>query len=161
MDIQGTGDSDVKLIADAEKSFQTADHLIYFVYPMLKDQKLIKKALEEIFLCARNLVTSILLFEHKKTNIRVYQDNESNIETFKRISTKLDVSKPELDVILEIFDFNDKHQKSPTEFVQKSQIIILLENKRYETITFEKLKSYANILKTVIQKFKLYREQKF
>ncbi len=161
MDVQGTGDVDVKLIADSEKSFQTADHLLYFVYPMLKDQKLIKKALEEIFNSARNLVTSILLFERKKSNIRIYQDRESNIETFKRISTKLDISKPELDVILEIIDFGEKHQKSPTEFVQKNQIIILLENQRYETITFEKLKSYANILKTVIQKFKSYREQKF
>jgi len=161
MNVQGTGDLDIKLVADAEKSFQAADHLLYFVYPMLKDQKLIKKALEEIFNSARNLVNSILLFEHKKTNIRIYQDKESNIETFKKISTKLDISKPELDTILEIFDFNEKHQKSPTEFVRNNQIIILLENQRYETITFEKLKSYANILKTVIQKFKLYREQKF
>ena len=161
MNVQGTGDLDVKLFSDSEKSFQTADHLMYFVYPMLKDPKLIKKALEEIFSSARNMIRSIILFEHKKSNIRLYQDNESNIETFKKISTKLDISKPELDTVLEIFTFSEKHQKSPTEFVRNNQIIILLENQRYETITFEKLKSYVNILKTIIQKFKLYREQKF
>jgi hypothetical protein len=161
MNVQGTGDLDVKLFSDSEKSFQTADHLLYFVYPMLKDQKLIKKALEEIFSSARNLVNSILLFEHKKSNIRVYQEKEQNIETFIKISTKLEISKPELDTVLEILNFNEKHQKSPTEFVRNNQIIILLENQKYETITFEKLKSYVNILKTVIQKFRLYREQKF
>jgi len=161
MDVQGTEGLDVKLITDAEKSFQTADNLLYFIYPMLKDPKLIKKALEEIFNSAKNLVNSILLFEHKKSNIRLYQDKESNIETFKKISPKLGISVPELEIVLEIFDFNEKHQKSPTEFVRTNQIIILLENQRYETITFEKLKSYANILKTVIQKFRLYREQRF
>ena len=161
MDVQGAGDLDVKLFSESEKSFQAADHLLYFVYPMLKDQKLIKKALEEIFNSSKSLISAILLFEHKKNNIRIGQDNASNIEIFKKISPKLDISQPELDVVLEIFSFNEKHLKSPTEFVRSNQIIILLENKRYETITFEKLKSYTNILKTVIQKFRSYREQKF
>jgi len=157
----GAGGVEIKLFSDSEKSFQKADHLIYFVYPMLKDPKLIKQALEETFNSAKNLFASILLFEHQKTNIRLSQDTKTNIETFKRISQKLEISKTELDSFLEIITYYEKHKKSPTEFVRNNQIIILLENVKYETITFEKFKSYLNILKTIIQKFKIYQEQKF
>ena len=157
----GIGEVEIKLFSDSEKSFQTADHLIYFVYPMLKDQKLIKQALEGIFNSAKNLFSSILLFEHTKTNIKLNQDANSNIETFKRVSPKLGISKNELDSFLEIINYYEKHRNSPTEFVRNNQIIILLENVKYETITFERLKSYLNILKTIIQKFKSYKEQKF
>lgn len=158
LEVQGL---DTKALHDSERSLQTADHLLYFVYPMLKDPKLIKQALEELFSSSKNLFASILLFEHQKSKIKLHQETNENIETFKKVSQKLDLSSTELSALLEIINYYEKHKKSPTEFVRNNQIVILIDNVRYETITFEKLKSYLNVIKTAIQKFKFYKTQKF
>lgn len=158
---QSTGDLDLKLFEKAEKSFQASDHLAYIVYPLLKDTKLLKKSLEEIFISATNLVNSILIFEQKNHRIRLSRDKMENLENFKAICEKMNISPPECSLILEIVDMNERHQKSPSEFIRNEKILLLLDNTKIETITIEKLKSFINIIKSSIQKFRAYKEQKF
>jgi len=158
---QGIGDLDSKLFEKAEKSFQAADHVTYIVYPLLKDTKLLKKSLEEVFISVTNLVNSILVFEQRNQRVKLSHDKNQNLESFKTISKKMDISEPECSLLLEMVELNEKHQKSPSEFMRNEKILILLDNTKIETITLEKLKSYINILKSSIQKFRTYKERKF
>ncbi len=158
---QSIGGLDLKLFEKAEKSFQAADHVTYIVYPLLKDTKLLKKSLEEVFISVTNLVNSILVFEQKNQRIRLSPDKKQNLGAFKAICQRMDISEPECALLLEMIELNEKHQKSPSEFMRNEKILILLDNTRIETISLEKLKSFINILKSSIEKFKIYKERKF
>jgi hypothetical protein len=161
METQSIGDLDSKLFEKAEKSFQAADHVTYIVYPLLKDTKLLKKSLEEVFISATNLVNSILVFEQRRNRIRLSHDKNQNLSAFKTICSRIDISEPECISLLEMIDLDEKHKKSPSEFMRNDKILILLENTKIETISQEKLKSFINTLKSSIQKFRAYRERKF
>jgi len=54
----------------ATKSLQTADHLTYVTFPLLKEQRLLLKVLEELQEAVVNTINAILQYEYSNRRIK-------------------------------------------------------------------------------------------
>ena len=71
----------------AEHSLKTVDHLIYITYPLIKENRLLKKIIEELYDIANNIIESILYYEFMYKRIKLYEEDKGqktkNFEIFK------------------------------------------------------------------------------
>ena len=142
-------------IASAEKSLKTIDHLIYITFPLIKDKRILLKVIQEIKTILTNCIKAILQYEYLYKRIRLYQNPESNFKTFvEKCSKRYSISGEEIKIMLELFDFVEKHNESPFEFVKGDKIIILSENLNQKILTLEKIKSFLFLAKNILRKTK-------
>jgi 3-methyladenine DNA glycosylase AlkD len=151
----GLGD----MFGKAEHSLRVADHMVYITYPLLKDTKLIKKTLEELSSCTINLINAVLFNEFKKKRITLTRDKKENLDIFKRNMYRFGITREEKEVLETILELIEKHNTSSTEFIRKDSLVILLDNLKTETVTFDRLKLYLNTLKIIIQKLRNYLDK--
>lgn len=138
----------------AQQQLQTADHLIYMTFPLIKENKLLLKALEEIYSSILNTINTILQYEYAYKRIHLYSDAKENFRIFKAIAPRYSISQEQMSKIIEIMAITEKHKKSPFEFVKQDKIVIMSEGMKTDTITLETMKDYLietkNFLKKVI-----------
>jgi hypothetical protein len=142
-------------IEEAEKIIQTADHMVYITFPLVKDKKLLLKILSETQIALAKCINAILQYEYIYKRIRLYNQAKENFRTFQnRCAKRYGITDSEIKVITEIFDLTEKHKKSPMEIMKDEKIIILSDDMQSKTITFEKIKNFINISKKILKKTK-------
>ena len=140
-------------IIAAEKKIQTADHLIYITFPLIKDKRLLLKILQEIKNAAVNCISSILQYEYLYKRISLYKDSKSNFRTFiEKCTPRYQITKEEINLILELFDFIEKHKESPFEFIKDDKVVILSNGLKPKTLTVEKIKEFLILIKNILRK---------
>ena len=140
-------------IEEAEKTIQTVDHMIYVTFPLIKDKRLLLKVIREMKTAVSNCVSSILHYEYLYKRITLYKDSKTNFKTFtEKCAPKYQISREEIKLILELFDFVEKHKESPFEFVREEKVVILSENMRPKTLTVEKTKEFLILAKNILRK---------
>ena len=138
---------------NARKLIKTADHMIYMTYPMVRENRLLIKILEEIHESLVSLVRAVLHFEYINKRITLYRDTKANFEIFAmECANNYGISREEVNKIRDIFNIIEKHKQSPVEFLRKDKFVIMSDNLGTETITFDVLKSYLRIAKNVLRK---------
>jgi len=142
-------------LAEAEKIIQTADHMIYMTFPLIKDKKLLLKILSEIKIAVTKCINSILQHEYLYKRITLYKESKTNFRTFtEKCAQKYKITDKEIKLILKLFELAEKHKKSPMEFVRKEKIVILSENSEPNTFTHEKSKEFLTMAKSIFKKTK-------
>lgn len=136
----------------ARKSLQTADHLTYVTFPLLKEQRLLLKVLEELQEAVVNIINAILQYEYSNRRIMIYNNARENFNTFKKIAMQYNISQEQLGKILEIMTLAEKHKKSPFEFVKSDRIVIMSDNMNPETLNLDKIKVYIIEIKDFLRK---------
>jgi len=139
----------------AEKILQTASHLTYVTYSLVKDKKLLLKILSETKEAVANCINSILQYEYLYKRIRLSSDPKINLKTFiEKCAPRYNISQEDIQKILKLFELAEKHKKSPFEFVKEDKVVILSENMNSETVTIEKIKEFLVVSKDVLEKTK-------
>lgn len=142
-------------IQEAEKNLRTLDHIIYVTFPLIKDKRLLLKVIREIKGVITNCITSILQYEYLYKRISLYKNSGENFRTFtEKCAPRYNISKNEMKLILELFDFVEKHKESPFEFVKDEKIVMLSENSKPTTLTLEKTKEFLIMAKDILRKTK-------
>ena len=142
------------LLDKAERSLRNVDHMVYITYPLIKENKLLKLMLEQLYEIANCIVNAILKYEYAYKRIQLYQDSSQNFETFKRCAPRFDISSQEVDNLKTLLTLMQKHRASSVEFIRKDRFVFMSENMRTESINLEQLKKYLNNLKILLQKAK-------
>ena len=86
----------------AKHQLKTADHLVYMTFPLVKENKLLLKALEEIYQSLINTINAILQYEYAYKRIQIYTDAKENFRTFKALAPKYNLNEEQLKKIVEI-----------------------------------------------------------
>ena len=137
----------------AEKRIRRADHLIYKAFPLVGDKRILLQSIVEIKKAVTCCITSILQQEYLYKRIRLYKNPKSNFKTFaERCSKDYNITKEEIDSILELFELAKKHEESPMEFIKEGKIIILSNNMESKTLTLEKAKKFLNVSRSILVK---------
>ncbi len=137
----------------AAKTLQTADHMLYMTYPIVKEKRLLLKILNEIYLVVVSIVNAILQYEYLYKRITLYKDAKTNFEIFKqRCAPRYNISPEQTAKILEVFNLTEKHKKSPFEFVRKDRIVIMTNALKTDTVTIDKMKEYIFLSKDLLRK---------
>ena len=139
----------------AEKTIRAADHMVYVTFPLIKDKRLLLKILQEIKNAIALCINSILQYEYLYKRIKLYKDPRLNFKIFiERCVPRYGITKEEINLILELFDFVEKHKESPFEFVKDEKLVVLSNGLRARTMTVEKTKELVIVAKNVLKKTK-------
>jgi hypothetical protein len=142
-------------IYKAEKNLKTVDHILYVTFPLVKDKRLLLKMLQEMKSIITHCITAILQYEYLYKRITLYKNAKENFKNFKeKCAPRYKITKEELVLISELFDFVEKHRESPFEFVKDDKIVILSENLNQKTLTLEKTKEFLMLSKDILRKTK-------
>lgn len=141
----------------AEQRIRTADHIIYITYPLIKEKRLIKKIIEELYESANSIINTILSYEKFYKRI---ESNENPLTTFKeKCAPNFNISPSELQTIFELFSLMEKYKESSMEFIRKDRLVIMNNNLKTESISIDNLKRYLSVIKIILQKTKTKIEQ--
>ena len=135
----------------AIKHLKIADHMTYVTFSLLKENRLLIKILNEIYLSLKHLIRSILQYEYSFKRIPLYKDPNLNLKTFRQKIAPAYLTQEEMGKILQILEIEKKHKESPLEFVRKEKFVIMI-NDRYEILTIEKNKEFVVILRKLLEK---------
>lgn len=145
----------IESLEQASKSFQIADHMTYITFPLVKEKRLLLKVLSELGNSIMGTINAILQYEYYWKRIQIYNDARANFETFKRVSSRYNVSPEQIRTLTEILTLAEKHKKSPFEFVKNDKIVIMAEGMMPSYLTLEKIKSFILETKDFLKKANL------
>jgi hypothetical protein len=145
-----------KFIENLDKAaslLQTADHMLYMTYPLIKEKRLLLKILNEIYIVILSTINAILQYEYLYKRITLYKNAKENFSVFKnKCAGRYSITPEQIEKILEIFNLAEKHKKSPFEFVRNNKIVIMTNALKTDTITIENMKEYIFTAKDLLRK---------
>jgi len=135
----------------AKQHFDVADHMAYVSFVILKENRLLIKIINELYISVTSLIKSILKYEADKGRIKIYSDSNINFRTFKEKVSDKYFTKEEFNNLITIMQLEKQHKSSPMEFVKKDTFVIMLDD-HYETLTIEKTRMVLAKLKGSLNK---------
>jgi len=140
-------------LAQAIKNLQIADHMAYVTYPLVNDRRLLLKIFDEIYKSIIGCINTILNYEYLYKRIRLYKENNSNMQTFmNKCAKNYELTNEQIKKIKEILELNKQHKQSAMEFIKKDKIVILSDNLGTQTIDIQKIKAYLLLAKELLMK---------
>ena len=142
-------------LQNAIKNMRVADHMLYVTFPVIKDKRLLLKAVDQIYDSLIYAINSILQYEYVWKRIQLTKDSKTNYETFiTRCSKHYNITPDEVNDINTFISIVENHKKSPMEFMRKERVVIMTDSLKTSIIDSEKLKKYLNLSKKLIEKAK-------
>jgi len=139
----------------SEKTIQTAGHLLYVTYPLIKDKRLLLKILTEIKKGIASCMNAVLQYEYLYGRIKLSSNPKLNLKKFlEKCCPRYNISEINVKKTIKLFEIVEKHKTSPFEFAKKDKIVILSDNMTSEIITLEKVKEFLDSSKIILQKSK-------
>ncbi len=142
------------LVAEATRAFQTADHLAYTTYPLVKETKILILIVEQLHRALESGIDAILYYDREYKRIPEYPDDfQQKLFLFKRYSfERYRFPKESLAALDEIHDLVLKRKEAPMEFKRKEAFVIASRSFRLQTVTIDKVKHYVMETKKFIDK---------
>ncbi len=142
-------------LANAEKILRTADSMVYMIFPLLNDKRLLLKIIQEIKNAVVICINSILHYEYVQRRVVLYRDSNLNFRTFsEKCAPFYKITQNEINLILELFDFVGKHKESPLEFTRNDKIVIMSSDMKSKILTLNKTKEFLVLAKNILKKTK-------
>jgi hypothetical protein len=140
-------------LESASKTLQTADHLIYITFPLIKDNRLLIKIFSEIYTSVLSVVNAVLQYDYAYKRIMLYSDARTNFKNFReKCAPRFGITSEEVVKMIEIFKIMEEHRQSPMEFVKMDKFVILSDSLQTDVVTIEKLKEYLLVARKILQK---------
>ena len=129
-------------LVEAEKAWKSADYLVNVTFPILKDPKLLIRALESLDKETRLVISVILQVEYLFKRIELAKDREENMIVFvKRCAKRYGIGKEDEGLIKEILFLGRKHKESGFEFGKDGKAVILDDFGNSYQLDREKMKT--------------------
>src|SRR3989338_8762243 len=145
----------IENIQKAVKDIKIADHMLYVTYPVIKDKRLLLKALDEVYDSIVCIINAILQYDFMYSRIRLTNDPKQNFEIFlNKCAKRYNLLEEEVKGIVELLTLIENHKKSPMEFLRKDKIVIMSDSLKTTVIDSERLKKYLNLSKSLVNKAK-------
>jgi hypothetical protein len=138
------------VLVNAERSINSADHLMRVVYPLSNDKKVILRVLERVYDSAIFAISFLLKYEHLTKKIKLSKNTDENIKMFYSISRDYGLNENEIEVIKKLIFIGKKHKESGFEFSRKSKVIIMSDDLETFELNEEYMKSFILTVKRLI-----------
>ena len=138
---------------DVKRALRIADHMIYITYPVLKENRLLVKVLEEVYSAVRKTIDIILRHEYEFKRIKIYSDSNVNMTIFEqRCAPRYGFTAEEMTEIKQIIGTFESHKSSPLEFVRDNKFVIMSDDLKTESLTLQRLKNMLRAAKEAVRK---------
>ncbi len=130
-----------------------SEKLINQIFPLTREKRILLKALNEIKESVKECISLILYYEHIQKRISISKNHYKNFEIFANNCSKdYGLTKEDIHLIKNLFRINEKHKKSPLEFIKDGKIVILSENLKTDFLTIKDITDFLKISKKVFEK---------
>ncbi len=144
---------------EAKHTIRTADHILYVTYPVLKENRLLIKALEEINNAVVRIIEEIMNREYSLKNIKIYSDARTNFTTFEQFCVKKYGLSEELEGIKQILHLFNAHKSSSAEFSRPNKFVIMSDSLKTESLTLQRIKEFLVVAKNMLKKSEEFMKQ--
>lgn len=149
----------INSLVESEKLHLSSDHLVYVTYPVVKDPKLLVRALETLHKSLVLTITTILKFEYLFKRIDLTKNTALNLKIFfNKCSKRYSLDQKSKEILKEILRLRKIHKESPIEFSKSEKFIILDDKMEKQILDLEKMKLFLKenkeLLKTANSKFR-------
>ncbi|MDP1729150.1 MAG: hypothetical protein Q8L27_03035 [archaeon] len=145
----------LECLQNAIRSIRVADHILYVTYPVIKDKRLLLKALEEVCESVILIIKAILYHDSAKEMIKTSQNSHENFEIFiSKCAKRYNLTEEDIIEIKEILYTSESHKKSSMEFIRKEKVVIMADSLKTMIIEPVNLKKHMNFAKSFINKAK-------
>jgi len=142
-------------VEKAIKNIRIADHMLYVTYPVIKDKRLLLKALDQIYDSIICIINAVLQYDYLFKRIQICKDAQANFQTFlEKCARRYNITPEESLEITKIISLMNSHKKSPIEFQRKDRIIIMSDNLKTTSIDSENLKKCLTLAKSLVTKIR-------
>src|SRR3989344_3279348 len=120
--------------------------------PVVKDDRLMLRALENLHKSAVILVSTILKFEYLYKRVQLHKDPARNFETFaSKCAGRYGLGLVDMNLLKEVIHLGRKHKESGMEFPKKEKIVILDDNLGSVEINLEKMKVFLGFGRKLLE----------
>ena len=138
------------LLRQARSSFETADHLAYVTYPMVKENKMLFIIVENLYKSCMKLVSAILYYERLyKRIMTIPLEWDARFVLFEKVSRRYGVNSS---TVKEVKEIVDKYKESPMTFSRGEKFVIASDRFSMKTLDINLLKKYIIDIRTVLTK---------
>ncbi|MBS3167613.1 hypothetical protein J4216_00630 [Candidatus Woesearchaeota archaeon] len=142
------------LLKEANKAFNTADHLAYVSYPLLKDNKLLLAIANNLYLSGIKSIGVVLYYEKLNKRIDTLPlDYDNIIFVFEnQVVNRMKLNKEIIRVIRELKIVLNQHSQSPLEFSRKNKFVICNNDySKIKALDITMLKVYIGVIRSFIE----------
>tara|TARA_Y100000034_G_C6661163_1_gene289856 strand:- start:120 stop:593 length:474 start_codon:yes stop_codon:yes gene_type:complete len=143
-----------RMVVKANKLYQTADHLAYVTYPLVKDTKLIITIVENLYASLMMSMDAMLYYDRLYKRINPVPENfYSKFETFKtKTAPRYGIDAEKVLIITNMREIIKKRQESPMEFSRRNKYVIASQDYKLKTISIDATKKYLADSKIFLEK---------
>jgi len=144
-----------KLIKEANSTFNTADHLTYVTYPLVKETRLIITIIENLYTAATKAMDAIIYYDRLYKRINPVAENfNSRIDVFKnKCAKRYDIDEKYINLLKDLKRIVSNHKESPMEFIRKDKFVICSDSySNVKTLDINQLKEYISLTRSFLNK---------
>jgi len=143
-----------KIISEANGSLKTADHLAYITYPVVKDNRLLIKIIENLYVSLVMVMEGLLYYDRYYKRIGPFAENfDSRLEVFKnKVSRRYNFDREFVVLLLDLKKIIEDHKKSSMVFQRSDKVVICSDRYRMKTLDIRDVKHYLGKAKPFILK---------
>ena len=144
----------IKLVDEANKAFQIADHLAFVTYPVVNDNKMFILIVENLFKSASKGMEAIIYYDRLYKRIPpINNDFGSQLQTFKdKCMPRYGIERSNFLLLQDLKILIDERKKAPMEFSRREHYVIANRDFQLKTINLNKVKNYIHQTKLFIDK---------
>ncbi|MEK6973650.1 MAG: hypothetical protein AABW41_00160 [Nanoarchaeota archaeon] len=144
----------IALLKEANTKLNTADHLAYVTYSVVKESKLLLATVENLYSALTLVMEALLQYDRYYKRISyVPIDFQGKYDMFKRISMKYNLDRMAIASILDIKGLIDLHKKSSMVFTRDQKLVIAGHGfSVMKTLNIDSVKRYIEQAKPLIIK---------
>jgi len=140
-------------LQSAIKDIKIADHILYVTFPVIKDKRLLMKALDQIYRSVISAINSILQYDFLFKRVSLSKNPKENWSVFTgKSAPRFNISREELSIISELISIIESHKKSPMEFQRKEKIVIMSDSLKTTIVDSDSLKTFLRTAKNLVNK---------
>ncbi len=137
---------------NAVKRMKVADHILTMTYPLVRDPKLLKLVMKNMYLALQNAILMLLYYERLYKQIPPFHENfDTLLPYLKKSLHKYGISIGYIGFINEIKEVMQRQKESEVEFVRKDKFVFASRDYDLSVMTNKELKDYIAKTKLFIQ----------
>lgn len=142
-----------ELRGEARARLKNADYLITMTYPLVKDNKLLIAAVENLAQALELSLSSVLHYERLNKRIPPFHEElDSKLNIFsENVLPRYKIDRNYIKLINELSGLVKAHRESPVEFVRKDKFVIASESYELRQLTPQGVREYVEKAKRFIQ----------
>lgn len=139
-------------IVEANRSWQSAEHIVNVVMPVVKDDKLLLKALEILYKGSVKIISTVLKYEFIFKRIELKQEASKNLEIFfKKCAHRYELSEEDCVKLRNLIKLGKKHKESGFEFSRTGKMIIMDDDLSTHEVTKHTIDSFIHVLRKLVE----------